>query len=420
MKSIHLQVQKKPFAVASALVAGLLLPLLIAFEGHSSPIVYPVDLFFLIYGFWHIKFYLPQVYLERRVIPKELSLIALSLASLPLASIALSFGFTEDTLLLLPKLFFLKDIEEIKKSLDRRDHISPLVSRLVPLFFIVPLVIHIVSCGWVYLGSGSIGTDPNPWVAYVKAGYWTVTTLSTVGYGDITPTSVPQMLFANVVMILGLMFFGYVLGNVASLLARLDAAKEEFYTHMDRVETFMSYNSLPSPMRQKIRAYFRYAWESGRGFDNEGILGRLPIGVRTEVSMVLHKDIVEKVPFLKDASRELLETIVLNLEARVVMPEEYIFRVGDPGDGMYFIRKGEVEILTPQNERLAVLSSGSFFGEGALLSDRSQRSASARAIGFTDLLSLSSECFQKILDEHPEFANHMHEVSEKRSNSNRK
>ncbi len=414
-----LKSQKKVFATVSALTVGILLPLLIAFEPHNSPIVYVVDLFFVIYGLWNLKFYLPSLIEERPLVPIGVSRTFTIFAILPLASIGLMMGFSEDTLLLIPKLFFLKDIAEIQKSLHRKDHLSPLVSRLVPLFFIVPLVIHIVACGWIYLGSGSPGPHTDALYEYVRAGYWTVTTLSTVGYGDITPATVPQMLFANGVMILGLMFFGYVLGNVASLLARLDAAKEEFFSHMDRVETFMSYNNLPASMRKKIRAFFRYSWESGRGFDSHGVLDVLPPGVRAEVSMHLHRDIVEKVPFLQDASQDLIEAIVLDLEPRIAMPGEYIFKKGDSGEGMFFVRKGCVEIVSDSGDVIARLDAGSFFGEGALLSERSKRSAGARAYKFVDLLVLSSTSFQQILSRHPEFAQHMREVSEARLKANK-
>ncbi len=132
-----LKSQKKVFATVSALTVGILLPLLIAFEPHNSPIVYVVDLFFVIYGLWNLKFYLPSLIEERPLVPIGVSRTFTIFAILPLASIGLMMGFSEDTLLLIPKLFFLKDIAEIQKSLHRKDHLSPLVSRLVPLFFIV-------------------------------------------------------------------------------------------------------------------------------------------------------------------------------------------------------------------------------------------------------------------------------------------
>jgi len=65
---------------------------------------------------------------------------------------------------------------------------------------------------------------------YVAALYWTVTTLTTVGYGDIVPATSAERVIACVVMILGGMAFGYIIGNMSALVSRInirEAALEE-------------------------------------------------------------------------------------------------------------------------------------------------------------------------------------------------
>ncbi len=77
---------------------------------------------------------------------------------------------------------------------------------------------------------------------------------------------------------------------------------------------------------------------------------------------------------------------------------DYIFREGDAGSEMYLIESGAIEILRQHRgpEPIAVLQSGDFFGEMAVLEDQ-PRFASARAKTETSLLRVEREDFGKLL-----------------------
>ena len=90
-------------------------------------------------------------------------------------------------------------------------------------------------------------------------------------------------------------------------------------------------------------------------------------------------NILKKIPVFEDLSGKELDAIARILHQRQYRKDELIFRQGDAGVGMYIIQKGTVLIrLEPDNQVLAELTDGEFFGELALLDD-SPRSASAVA-----------------------------------------
>lgn len=49
---------------------------------------------------------------------------------------------------------------------------------------------------------------------------------------------------------------------------------------------------------------------------------------------------------------------------------DYLYHPGDDGDAMYFINSGKIEILTKKGHLLSILRHGDFFGEGAIIEDR--------------------------------------------------
>ena len=334
-------------------------------------------------------------------------------ACLPLVGISyLCFGVATKALLLL-KLLIIPRVMEIRRIIESMDSLHPVVSRLLPIFLMMPIVIHILSCGWLWLGAGTAGVTGDHAYDYAKAVYWAVTTLSTVGYGDITAKTVPQMLFSGITMILGVAFFGYVLSNVASILARMNAAREDHLSKVDRVESFMRSHKIPTPIRLKVRAYYRYLWEKHQGYDDDEILHTLPTQLRSEVSLFLNRKIISKVPLFKEANPDLIHDIVLALKPKIAVPQEKIFHFGEVGDAMYFLQKGNVKILGPEGQLFATLQPGSFFGETALLTSN-PRSATAQADEYTDLCVLSREDFERVISRYPQFRDYVHEISAKR------
>jgi voltage-gated potassium channel len=210
------------------------------------------------------------------------------------------------------------------------------------------------------------------------------------------------MVFASCIMVVGVGFFGFVLGNVASLISRMDSAKVHQAETLDRVESFMGYHDIPQNLRQKVRAYYRYLWESRRGYDDGAVLSDLPSNLRSDLAMFMNGDVIEKVPLLKGAEPEVMRDIVLQLRPTVTIPGEEIFRQGEFGEAMHFIQRGTVEILAPNGNLIVTLRDGQFFGEMALLNN-SLRSATAKSSSYCDLFTLERKAFEKVLARHPQF-----------------
>lgn len=77
---------------------------------------------------------------------------------------------------------------------------------------------------WIYLKGM---TDAEDVELYVTAFYFTVTTLVTVGYGDITPQSVPEKLMCIVLMMLGVVAFSITTGALSSIISSYDSQEAQ-------------------------------------------------------------------------------------------------------------------------------------------------------------------------------------------------
>lgn len=67
---------------------------------------------------------------------------------------------------------------------------------------------------------------------------------------------------------------------------------------------------------------------------------------------------------------------------------------------MFFLAKGTVEIVNSDGRVVATLTSGSYFGEIALVTTEN-RTASVRAVTYCDVLSLCKDHFDYVLSKFP-------------------
>lgn len=315
-------------------------------------------------------------------------------------------------LLALVRLLRLLHIFGIVRRWMQHDFMSPNMIRLGFVIFWLSIVAHWIACGWVALGMINPAL-PN-FDNYLRALYWCVTTLTTIGYGDITPTTNIQIIYTMMVQMIGAAAYGYLIGNLASLLTNIDVAKANFRDKMGKVENFVRFHHVPKSIQEEIHNYYQYLWENRRGFSDSDILEELPHSLKLKIALYLNKDVIEKVPLFKHANRQLISQIALHLQPAIYLPGEYIFKAGDYGEEMYFISHGSVEVISPDEKTImAILHEGDYFGEIALL-NRSERTASVRASEFCDIYYLERKTLEKVVKQFPNFVQELKDMANKR------
>jgi CRP-like cAMP-binding protein len=101
------------------------------------------------------------------------------------------------------------------------------------------------------------------------------------------------------------------------------------------------------------------------------------------------------------------DALLASMTESTVRAQEPIFWIGDPGETLYVIVDGRVEITAPDEGgnhlTLDTLGPGGVFGEISLL-DGGPRSATVRALSDVTLLALTRDAFHAVLREHPAVA----------------
>jgi CRP-like cAMP-binding protein len=313
----------------------------------------------------------------------------------------------------LARLFRLIRIAQTMQRINKSNIFNPSILRMVFLMFWIAFAAHFITSGWIFLTEGEepeLGNGSR----YLKSLYWSITTLTTIGYGDITPQTNPQIIYVIFIEITGAALYGFIIGNIANLITNIDISKNQYSERMEKINTFMKYRNIPFVLQERINNYYTYLWESRRGYDERSVLKDLPVSLKTQVSLFLNKDIIEKVPIFKGASPAFIKEIILNLEPVVFTPNDIIVAKGELGYDMFFISSGSVDVVSEDESIVyATLTTGQFFGEIAILFS-SERTATIKAKEYCDMYRLEKETFDHVLERYPEFEKQIKELADKR------
>jgi CRP-like cAMP-binding protein len=238
-------------------------------------------------------------------------------------------------------------------------NISPAFLGLCATLIKVVFIAHLVCCMWWGI---STNLSTQAWYdnvdmvyvplsdapfkdQYVASLYWTITTLSTVGYGDIVPIGNEERIVTIFVMVLGATVFGYVVANVGTIVGtinQLEARAADRLTHMTE---FMKEKNCSKAVVNEIINHFKHVYKHHSSFDEETILSRLPVRLRIELTYVQQKKILEKIPLFRYIKNTSLKLFLLHsMTSHFAGVERCILREGDEANQIIFLINGKCSI----------------------------------------------------------------------------
>lgn len=167
---------------------------------------------------------------------------------------------------------------------------------LISVFVSLIMLCHWLACGMPIVGDGFLSRYEfdGPTVAskYVCCLYWTLTSVTTVGYGDITPSTDIERLYTMVCIIIGGAGYSCVMGNIFVILNNRNLNSEVFEQRLRQTLAFLDHHEMPKWLRHRVWRYIKRNVGFKSASDPFSVMGDLSPELRQAVAYVIVPDTV--------------------------------------------------------------------------------------------------------------------------------
>ncbi|XP_053555760.1 potassium voltage-gated channel subfamily H member 6 [Bombina bombina] len=350
-------------------------------------------------------------------------------AAIPFDLLIYRTGSDETTTLIgLLKTARLLRLVRVARKLDRYSEYGAAVLFLLMCTF--ALIAHWLACIWYAIGNverlymvhkigwldnlaNQIGksyndTDeasgPSIKDKYVTALYFTFSSLTSVGFGNVSPNTNSEKIFSICVMLIGSLMYASIFGNVSAIIQRLYSGTARYHTQMLRVKEFIRFHQIPNPLRQRLEEYFQHAWSYTNGIDMNAVLKGFPECLQADICLHLNRTLLQNCKAFRGATKGCLRALAMKFKTTHAPPGDTLVHYGDVLTTLYFISRGSIEILR-EDIVVAILGKNDIFGEPISLYARPGKSnADVRALTYCDLHKIQREDLLEVLDMYPTFS----------------
>ncbi|XP_024874403.1 potassium voltage-gated channel subfamily H member 8 isoform X2 [Temnothorax curvispinosus] len=337
----------------------------------------------------------------------------------------------------LVKLTRLLRLARLLQKMDRYSQYSAVILTMLMLFFI--LVAHWLACIWYVIAEKERLRNDKDWdlgwihtlaerlkisvenvthtESYITALYFTCSSLTSVGFGNVSANTFSEKFFSICTMLIGALMHAVVFGNVTAIIQRMYSRRSQYQTKLRDLKDFLILHQIPDELKQRMQDYFQTMWSLNHGIDVHETLKQFPEELRGDVSMHLHREILS-LPIFEAASQGCLKLLSLHIRNNFCAPGEFLIHKGDALSYIYYLCNGSMEVV--QNSMVvAILGKGDLVGcdinvhlqhgnngggtTGSGSVDIVKSSCDVKALTYCDLKCIHMQGLVEVLRLYPEY-----------------
>ncbi|XP_066503838.1 potassium voltage-gated channel subfamily H member 1b [Hoplias malabaricus] len=273
---------------------------------------------------------------------------------------------------------------------------------------------------WLYLLGEAMGTPyrfnasgkgrwdggPSKDSVYITSLYFTMTSLTSIGFGNIAPTTDGEKIFAVAMMMIGSLLYATIFGNVTTIFQQMYANTNRYHEMLNSVRDFLKLYQVPKGLSERVMDYIVSTWSMSRGIDTDKVLQICPKDMRADICVHLNRKVFKEHPAFRLASDGCLRALAMEFQTVHSAPGDLIYHAGESVDSLCFVVSGSLEVIQ-DDEVVAILGKGDVFGDVFWKEvNLAQACANVRALTYCDLHIIKRDALQKVLEFYTAFSNH--------------
>lgn len=172
------------------------------------------------------------------------------------------------------------------------------------------VLVHLAACFYFFIGTFASDErdswyfqrdiqDDNNFDLYITCLYFVFTTITTVGFGDISGGTSEERIFCIVLMILGVLAFSFTTSSLSTLITNMDSRSAKLKSRLAQLNALNTKHNLSLRLYHKIEKVLKFDHSKSETFEIS-FLNEVPQRLKVELSFCMYRKYIEKLPFFQE------------------------------------------------------------------------------------------------------------------------
>ncbi|KAF8034815.1 hypothetical protein BT93_C0975 [Corymbia citriodora subsp. variegata] len=320
------------------------------------------------------------------------------------------FGFLN-----LLRLWRVRRVSELFTRLEKDTRFSYFWTRYCKLICVTLFAVHSAGCFYFWLAAHHKVSDNtwigsqvpdfkhrSVWLGYTYSIYWSIVTLTTVGYGDLHAVNTGEKIFNMVYMLFNIGLTAYLIGNMTNLIVHSAVRTFAMRDAINEILRYASKNRLPEGLKEQMLAHMQLKFKTAE-LQQEEVLEDLPKAIRSGIAQHLFRRTVGNAYLFKGVSEDLIVQLVSEMKAEYFPPKVEIILQNEIPTDFYIIVSGAVDVLAyksgMEQHPLTKLGSSEMVGEIGVIFNIPQP-FTVRTKRLSQVIRISHHHFKQLVQPH--------------------
>jgi hypothetical protein len=228
-------------------------------------------------------------------------------------------------------------IGKITKFILDKFKVDRNIERFIIFIFLFLILNHLSACFWFLIAKFD-DFSPETWVSrlgyndeslydlYLLSFYFTLTTVTTVGYGDINAGTSAERFYNLIIMSIGVVMYSFAIGSLTSIVAGIDAKNAKINSRLQTLHSIRYDFKISQDIYDKVRKIIKHDLTQDQNRQLK-FLQVLPHKLRIELSQIIHENMIKKLYFFKDKPFEFLGFVAPLLKPIKFLQNEFLYKI---------------------------------------------------------------------------------------------
>ena len=239
------------------------------------------------------------------------------------------------------------------------------------------LILHLTACLHIFISSTAYPNwiiykklDTSPFITiYLSSIYFLITTVTSVGYGDIIGSTLTEIIFQIFLLIVGIIAYSWLISSISNYVKENNKQSEIFNQKLDILNDIkLEYPKMPRDLYDKIYLHLEYI-NLRQKKDKSSLINCLPHSVKKPLLYEMYKPIIENFNFFKHfKNSEFVNRVISKLKPVLSVKNDLLLDQGEIIEDAIFVKQGrlslevKIDIDHPEKSVEKLLNEEYFFG----------------------------------------------------------